>query len=152
MIVRPATAEDMGAVVGMGEAFHRAAGLLDFAEWDSESFATMVEALLRGAVNGALLVVENDGQVVGMASCLIYPAYFNFGTQIGQELFWFVEPEHRFGAGTALIAELERVAKARGASVFMSASVAGLRDAALARFYLRRGYRPVENTYIKGLT
>jgi hypothetical protein len=39
----------------------------------------------------------------------------------------------------------------KGAHVFMSAAIAGLRDGAIRRVYERRGYRPAENTFIRNL-
>jgi GNAT superfamily N-acetyltransferase len=149
--IRLATEPDGPSLLRLGRAFFVQSGLSDVATWDDESFGRSVRALVVNKEPGFLLVAEHDGQIVGMAAAVVFPAYFNLNTRVAQEIFWFVDESHRFGAGAALIEELEKVAQERGATVFMSAAIAGLRDAAIARLYARRGYRPVENTFVKAL-
>ena len=151
MNIRPAVPEDMADLVRMGRAFHAQSSMSRVAEFDETSFATTLAALLLGDVAGAVLVAERDGKLTGMTACLLFPMYFNFACPAAQELFWWVEPEHRTGTGVALIDALETAAREAGAKAFLSASIAGLRDEAIARLYARRGYALTENTYIKAL-
>ncbi len=148
MKVRPAAKDDLAAIMEMGQAFFEESGLSDCTDFDGNSFHTAVRKLIEGNFTGIILVAE-DERIVGMAACLIYPFYFNVNTSVAQEIFWYCEPDHRFGAGAALLDELEQAAKRRGVSVFIAASMSGLRDSALLRLYRRRGYKPAENTYIK---
>lgn len=148
--IREAGIIDMPALLRMGRSFFEQAGLSGLAQWDDASFEATAQMLIASDF-GVLLVAESDGHGVGMAGALIFPAYFNVATFIGQELFWFVEPEHRFGVGAALIERLEAEARNRGASLFIAGAMAGLRDAAIARLYARRGYRPTEHSFIRAL-
>jgi GNAT superfamily N-acetyltransferase len=148
--IREAGLIDMPALLRMGQAFFDQAGLDTLTQWDEASFEATAQMLIASEP-GILLVAEADGHGVGMAGALVFPAYFNVNVWVGQELFWFVSPQHRFGVGAALIARLEEEAKRRGASLFIAGAVAGLRDAAIARLYARRGYRPTEYSFIKAI-
>jgi len=148
--IREAGLIDMPALLRMGRAFFKQASLDTLTTWDDASFEATAQMLILSEP-GVLLVAEADGHGVGMAGALVFPAYFNVKVHVGQELFWFVAPEHRFGVGAALIGRLEEEARSRGASLFIAGAVAGLRDAAIARLYARRGYRPSENSFIKAL-
>jgi GNAT superfamily N-acetyltransferase len=150
MEIREAGLIDMPALLRMGRAFFDQAGIGSLTEWDEDSFEATAQMLITSEP-GVMLVAEADGQGVGMAGALVFPAYFNVRVLIGQELFWYVAPEHRFGVGAALISRLEEEARGRGASLFIAGAVAGLRDAAIARLYARRGYRPTESSFIKAL-
>jgi GNAT superfamily N-acetyltransferase len=143
--IREAGLIDMPALLRMGRLFFDQAGLGTLTEWDEASFEATAQMLIASDP-GILLVAEEDGHGVGMAG-----AYFNVNVWVGQELFWFVSPQHRFGVGASLIARLEEEARGRGASLFIAGAVAGLRDAAIARLYARRGYRPTEYSFIKAL-
>lgn len=134
----------------MGKQFFEASGLSDMATWDEGSFETVCKSLMNDEVPGTLLVVDT-GWLVGMAGSVIFPLFCNQATKVAQEVFWFVNPEHRNGIGATLLRELEADASRKGASLFISAQIAGHRDEAFARVYARRGYRPSENTYIRKL-
>jgi len=148
--IRGAGLIDMPALIRMGRAFFEQASLDSLTQWDEPSFQATAEMLIASE-RGILLLAEAEGHGVGMAGALVFPAYFNVHVLCGQELFWFCSPDHRFGTGAALIARLEEEARNRGASLFIAGAVAGLRDAAIARLYARRGYRPTEYSFIKRL-
>lgn len=149
--IRYATPDDVPALLAMGREFFAASGLSDLASWDDGSFKAICQSLMDDAVLGSLLVVECDGELVGMAGSVIYPLYCNHAVLMGQEVFWFVQPDHRTGIGATLLDELEADARCKGAVLFISAQIAGQRDEAFARVYARRGYRPSENTFIRRL-
>lgn len=149
-MIRHATLDDLPDIVVMGRQFFDVSGFAEFAEWDSASFQITATALINGTINGGLLVVE-DGSIIGMAGCIIFPLFCNHAKQVGQEVFWWVAPEKRSGIGATLLRELEADARRKGADIFLSGQIAGQRDAAFARVYARRGYRPAETSYIKGL-
>lgn len=150
--IRHAQPEDLVDLLEMGREFLDHSGNSAFSSFDEPSFTTTIIALMSGVSGGALLVADSAGQAVGMAACVVFPFYGNMNTKIGQELFWFCKPDFRNGFGIALLDELEAEAKRKGADVFMSAAVAGLRDGAIARVYQRRGYKPSENTFIRRLS
>lgn len=150
--IRPAEPNDLSALLDMGRDFFEHSGSGAFTTFDEASFATTLIALLSGVSGGTLLVVETAGQVVGMAACVVFPFYANMATLIGQEIFWWVKPEHRKGIGGALLDELEAEATRKGAKVFMGANLSGEKDAVFARLYRRRGYVPAENTHLRILS
>lgn len=150
-MIRPASPADIPALVEMGREFHREAGWPERVEFDAASFEETLWKFLRGEADGFLIVAEFDGEAVGMAAMLFFPFIFNAGVTGSQELFWYARPEHRNGAGEALLSAMESIAQARGARTFTMFAVPGLRDAALARLYRRRGYAPAEPSFIRNL-
>lgn len=150
--IRHANDGDLFSIVDMGQDFFNESGLQDVASWDAPSFEKTARALIDGDVPGCLLVAEHDRELVGMTGCIMFPLYCNLSLNLAQEVFWWVDPEHRKGLGGSLLDELESEAKRKGANVFMSAQIAGQRDEAFARIYQRRGYRPSENLYMKRLS
>lgn len=149
-MIRPAAADDIPAVIAMGAKFHEAAGLSEVAAFDAPSFETTARGLITGQIPGGLLVT--GAAPIGMIGFMAFPAYFNFAVTMAQEVFWWVEPEERFGVGAQLLDAFEAAAAARGASVFIVAAIARLRSDALTRFYARRGYAPGENSFVKRVT
>lgn len=150
--IRPAEPNDLPELIEMGREFFEQSGNGRFTTFEDASFATTVTSFLSSSATTSLLVAESAYQLVGMAACVVFPFYFNLQTRVGQEIFWFVKPDFRTGVGFALLGELEADARRKGADVFMSAAIAGLRDGAIGRVYERRGYRPAENTYIRKLS
>ncbi|WP_441235664.1 GNAT family N-acetyltransferase [Bradyrhizobium sp. 930_D9_N1_4] len=147
--IRAAEPGDLGELIEMGRAFFEHSGSEAFTTFDEPSFTATLIAVTSGVSGGVLLVAEAAGQIVGMAACVVFPFYANVQTLIGQEIFWWVKPEHRKGVGGDLLDELEAEAKRKGAKVFIGANLSGEQNAAFARLYRRRGYVPGENTHLR---
>lgn len=148
-MIRPATLADVASCVDVGERFHAQSGFADFAPFDEETFAKTLTLLVTGHLPGGMFVVERDQQIVGIAAFVLFPSYFNGAALAAQELFWFVEPEHRDGAGADLLMKMELAAQAAGASIFIMAALSTIKSEAMARVFRRRGYRALESTYIR---
>lgn len=146
-VIRPAEITDIPEVVRMGERFFETAGWPDYAEWDEASITATLESLITGDL-GEVFVLEEGGKLVGMAGGMLFPFYFNHNHLTGQELFWWIEPEHR-GQGAALFDALEGWAKAAGAMSFTMIAVDRLKADVMGRIYRMRGYRAAEHSYIK---
>lgn len=151
MNIRRATHDDLDQMIRLGVAFYQESPFAALVEWDEESFVKTISAFLSESINGVLLVVQREDALVGIAGAVIFPLYFNMNFRVGQEMFWFVQPDERNGAGAALLDALEAETTKLGADVFMSACLAGKREKALDRVYQRRGYVPSENTYMRKL-
>ena len=149
-MIRDAIAADIPRIGELGHRFFNDAGWCDVAAWCQHSFAATLARLIETDA-AILLVAEVDGRVVGMAAGMAYQAYFNAAQLMGSELFWFVEPEHRGRFGTAMLTAMEARAKALGCVSWIMGSVPSQKPEAIARLYARRGYRPAETTFIKGL-
>lgn len=150
--IRVAEPKDLIDLIEMGREFFEHSGSGRFTTFDEASFTATLIAVMSGVSGGTLLVAETGGKVVGMAACVVFPFYANSSTLIGQEVFWWTNPDHRKGVGGALLDELEAEAARKGAKVFMGANLSGERDAVFARLYRRRGYVPAENTHIRVLS
>lgn len=143
-MIRDATHADIPALVGMGERFFLESGYSKEATFDPATFESTLRSLIDGD-SGILIITEG-----GMAGALVYPMYFNASILTGQELFYWISPEHR-GGGVALLDALESRAKALGAKTFSMICLDTLRPEAVGRLYERRGYRKSEHSYIKRL-
>jgi N-acetylglutamate synthase-like GNAT family acetyltransferase len=141
-MIRKAVVSDLPAMVEMGRKFHEASGYGDITEFDGLSLATA----LQNAPDAVFLVVEKDGVVVGMTGAMVYPLYFNLKHKAAQEMFWWVEPEHR-GVGAQLFSALEAEVKKMGAeSLTMNALE---RFSWVGGYYEKRGYKPIERSFIR---
>jgi GNAT superfamily N-acetyltransferase len=148
-LIRAAVEADIPDILRLGKLFFNEAGWPEFASWDEASVAATLRGLIQGTIEGGLIVAQYDGETVGMTGFVCYPFYCNLGMKFAQEQFWYVETQHRFGAGRLLFDALEESARSKGATVLIMSSVASLRSEALARLYRKRGFAPGENTYIK---
>jgi GNAT superfamily N-acetyltransferase len=79
---------------------------------------------------------------------LLHPHYFNASHITGQELFWWIDPDHR-GRGSELLNALEAWVKDQGAHSFVMITLEALEPERVGLIYRRRGYRPVEHSYLK---
>lgn len=151
MIIRPATPDDLNEILRMGVAFFDASGFSSVAEADTLSMVETAEGLMNGD-RGLLLVAEDDGEIVGMAGAIAYPLYFNREHLTGQELFWWVDPEHRTdGAGQALMEGIEQWARDLRMNSLMMVSLPSLDGERVGKLYQRAGFRPAESNYIRRL-
>ncbi len=147
-MIRAAEPRDLEALVEMGRAFNVEAGYADTVPFCEVTFRANVT--IFGHAN-LLLVVEVEGDVVGMAAADVAPSLCNHGVRIGQEAFWYVMPAHRKGIGMKLLTALEYAAKAEGATLFDGVAEDGERSDALARLYRAGGYNPIGRTFRKRL-
>lgn len=150
-MIRAAVPDDAEALVRMGQAFFEEAGHAKEHEFDPVDFGGMLDLLAEA---GLLLVVEKDGQVIGMAAADVAPAFWNRRVLLGREAFWYIEPNHRNGIGRELLNALVSAAKSYGATVFdvVAEDGEGKRGPALARLYRAGGFSPAETVFRKGLS
>lgn len=153
-MIRNAHKQDIEQILELGEKFFELAGWPKYCDWDEFSVIQTLEKIIAEQIPGLLIVAEdieyndwgNSGKIVGIAAALIFPFYFNLNVIVGQELFWYGD------CGIEMEKFMEQQAKEKfGASIFIMASVAGLRDKALERLYRMQGYDPCENTFIRRL-
>lgn len=147
-MIRHATLADVPVCLDMGRAFFAATGVTEFPFDDESGLATLRH--LVESDDGALLVAEHEGELIGMAGALSYPHYMNHAARAAQELFWWVAPEFRgCTAGVRLLQALEVWAKDKGCATLTMICLPI--DSPAEGIYARTGYRPVERSYIKGL-
>lgn len=101
------------------------------------------------AENSVVFVADNGG-VHGMAAAMVYPQWWNHEHITGQEMFWWVDEDHRGSrSGVSLLKSLEDWAKSRGAKSFSMIHTPNLGPKGLADFYKRRGYKEWDHTFTK---
>lgn len=147
--IRAATEADIVGLLPMGKRFFEASGYSELLAFDSDSVAQTLRNLIESE-QGSLLIAENESGPIGFLGALIYPFYFNFDHLTGQEVFWWVDKEHRkTGAGLALLELTEAWAKSNGAKSFSMVALQGSMPDRMAKLYQSMGYRPNEYSYIK---
>jgi ribosomal protein S18 acetylase RimI-like enzyme len=142
-MIRRALVSDLPQMLAMGQRFFDASGYSDITSFDPES----LEATLKNAPDSVFLVVEKDGVLVGMAGAIVYPFYFNLKHRTAQEMFWWVNPEHR-GVGGQLFYALMSEVKKMGAESISMIALESSGDKVI-KFYEKRGFRPSERSFIR---
>lgn len=134
-MVRPATYDDIPAIVDMGVSFHAASPIQ--APYDPAASAEFAKRLID-APEGAVFVSDR-----GMIGGMMAPAYCAPGWIMAVELFWWSEDR----SGLALLSEFEKWAQAGGASEVRMTTLHGLEAA--DKILSRKKYAPVETSYVK---
>ncbi len=151
MIIRQATIDDIGALSAMGRAFLSYSPYGKHVAFDEASANETAKRLLEDE-HSTILVAEAEGQIVGMVGGLIYPHYFNYESLVGQELFWWVNQEHRkTGVGIKLLNAFEQWVKSMGAHLNFMIALSDEHEQKITALYEMHGYKPAERIFIKGL-
>jgi hypothetical protein len=148
-MIRLARHEDIPAMVAMGREFHAAAGWSDIAEYVDQDCTTSLSAMIDQP-SMVVIVMESDSQIVGMAGGVSSPIYFNHSVTLGQELFFWINPESR-GGGLRFKKSLEQYARDIGCEAWIMIALHSIRPDATGAFYRRGGYRAAEQNWIKRL-
>lgn len=96
------------------------------------------------------LVIEKDGQVVGMIGGVVSPSMFDSNQIVGQETVWYISKDYRGGSiGFRLMKEFEKRCKSMGATLVYMGHMNNLNADILKRFYEKGNYKSMETHYIK---
>ena len=149
MIVRNAIAEDFPQYLPLGQAFHAASPMHNVIPFDTEGFSNFFLHAVQNPDIGVWLA-EDDGEIIGIAGALFYPMYFSPSNMVVQELWWWLTPEARGkGAGQAMYDMIESWAIAKNATAIFMIALEDNRADKMASLYARKGFRPMERTYIR---
>lgn len=146
--LREATYLDLDELLRMGRAFHAVTGVADILALDEASLERTFIRLIENE-DAVLIVCENNPGLCGAVGALLYPHYMNEEHLTGQELFWWVEPEHRHGVGPLLFDALEHWVRGKEAATFSMISLEALEPERVGAMYRRRGYRLTEHNYMR---
>lgn len=141
-MIREATPQDVPRLIEMGERFHRESTYGKHLAENHRQFQLLAKKIVAA---GGVLVIESEGQLVGMIGYFIFP-HFLSAEIIAGEVFWWVEPEHR-GEGKALLKAAEWKAKSDGAQKMQMIAP----NPRVGKLYERIGYEFVESAYQKTL-
>ena len=136
-MIRPATVDDIPALMEMGQRFASLAQLNEHVGYDPDSMKESFGAL----INGEHPVFMGETGAIG-ATSTHHP--FNREHIIAQELFWWSEGRE----GLRLLDALEAWCEEHCHSLRMI-TLQAVRPEATGRLYERRGYVPLEHSYIK---
>lgn len=141
--IREATEADIPACVAMGLEFARTVAVYrDHVPVSADALVKLGFWLLE---HGTILVVERDGEAVGMIGLAVMPHVMS-GRLAASELFFWVQPEAR-GCGVRLLRAAERWAVAHGAEAMHMIAPTG----DVERLYMRLGYSKIETAYLRSL-
>lgn len=145
MKIRPANIKDIPELLRMGESFFNASGygeITTFNRMDSE------DLLLKLIEADTILT---DGKTC-MLAYVVFPMFMNSSYKVAQELFWWVDENHRKGGiGIELLKATEKKSKEQGAKTMMMLSLKELDGDKVNKIYSRMGYKPREQTYMRVL-
>ena len=114
--------------------------------WVPEAVTELADRVLQ---LGVIFVAEVDDRLVGMIAGFAIDEPIG-RTKILEELAWWVEIDYRNGStGPKLLREWERWAQAAGLEAVKMIAPASSPE--VGAFYAKRGYFPVETSYIKRL-
>lgn len=152
MRIRNARKGDLDAIIRMTLAF-LASGPY---EWMTSTPARIAALFELVQANGVIFVAEVDLEqrvdkptVVGMLSLIKVDSHPLTGQSYGDELVWWVDPEHRNGTiGPRLLGAAEKWATTAGLSMLKMVAPA---KSDVGTFYERQGYRLIESAWAKDL-
>lgn len=114
---------------------------------DTEHLLKLADELIE---NHVLFVAEENGELVGMIAGFLSSNIFNPKYVVLQELFWWVVEEKRSSTvAFKLYDAFESHAKEIGVSVINMVST--VYTPTLQKWYKKKGYIPVESSFIKEL-
>lgn len=149
--IRPAIQSDLNQIVKLGLNFHKASGLEAVFPFDPKSLRRTLRHMVESPSAG-IVVIETDGAIKGAAGFQASKSFFNETIKVGQERFFWIEPDLRGFDGIKLLHALEQEAKVCGCTRFAMVSLNNLKPEQLDKFYRRQGYEPLEHVYVKLLS
>lgn len=148
-MIRPAEPKDGPSLVRMGHQFYAGIPTAKLIDIDTQSLVKIFAATNE---HMQVFVMEEDGEVVGTVAGVVYPFLFNQGKLVAQELFWWIDPEHRKGlAGRNLHKHLEDWARECGATAIFMIAIENDCAQKVEKIYNRYGYEKTEHTFMKEL-
>ena len=146
MLIRKAKKEDLIELVMMGKSFHQEAEWQDVIEWDDAEAASSLKVMIDSK-EAIILVADDEGVLKGMIAVILTPIWFNSKVKSAQEWFWYVKSEYRGAIGIKLFNKMQDMLRQKKVNVLTMLSVKKMPN--LEALYLRLGFRPSENTWIK---
>ncbi len=145
-MIRLAMNRDLVQMVAMGERCHHSLPNAATTRCDADTMAQTAYALINGGPQSCVLLLEVDGDVVGMLGLLLY-AHPLFGEKMVTGMFWWVEPAYR-GHGLELLRAAETWAREHDAAALQMATP----HPEFGRVYARLGYAQLETIHQKRFT
>ncbi|MDA5547377.1 GNAT family N-acetyltransferase [Yersinia massiliensis] len=144
-MIRPATIDDIPALVALGARMHRESRYVTFS-FNEDKCAALAVSLIN-AEFGVVLVVEESDQLVGWVAGGIGEQYFSH-ERMAFEYGVFIAAEHRGGtAGYRLVKAFIDWAKNHGAAVINMGITTGVHENRTGELYQRLGLARTGSLY-----
>lgn len=153
--IRPATADDIDALVEMGERFFAYSAFSKVISFNREAARAMIAVLvepgtLLTASGNVVLVAEHEGKVIGGIAGTLTGTWFNPYARVATELAWWMDEAHRGGtAAIRLYRAFEAWASEMGADAIVMSDLVVDGETPAARLFEKLGYATVERAHIK---
>lgn len=143
-MIRKLTDADTPTMVAYGEYFwgqspYATTGM----EYSPETIVNLLNTLRK---DHYIRVFELEGNIVGFIGVMRVPFVFNPEYTVGQELFFFVHPEHRGEVGKQLLDQAEEDLKDE-VDFLALGELRSSKD--MEEYYVQRGYVLTERTFSK---
>ena len=131
----------------LGEKFYPASGLNG--TFRPGTFMTFISELLSRGIMALWASFDGDRMTgtIGMQISISLPD----GVTTVEEVFWFVDPEHRGTTGVRLFHAAEEWAKQSGAKRMVMARMLAGDSEKVGDFYERHNFKPLQTQYFKEL-
>ena len=139
-MIRPATHDDIPALIDMGREFHAMSPHKPMGEYDGEAVGNMLEFLISSP--SAIVLTNGAGAIGGVMA----PIYFCPVKWMLEESFWWSR-----SSGFELLQEFLNGAREMGATCVYLSTLENKRSPAIHRILTRIGFRLVEHRYVKDL-
>jgi N-acetylglutamate synthase-like GNAT family acetyltransferase len=138
-MIRPATTNDIPAMVALGRLMHEESIYAPYA-FDGEKVSNLIAALITTRF-GIALVEEQGGVVIGGFIGVIQQHWFGSDT-CASDFALFVDPAHRTGmTGLKLIKQYIKTAREKGADQIMLANSTGVEAERVAKLFESLGFK-----------
>lgn len=149
-MIRPATRDDIPAMLALGRAMHAESRYAVHA-WNDEKVRALIATLIDSD-DGLALVVEGDGELVGGFIGMAFDHWCT-GARQSSDFALFVRPENRGGLiGLRLLRRYATWARSRGVpdDLIGCGITTGVDLAASTRMFEIAGFRNVGNLFVLG--
>lgn len=148
MIIRSLFLDDvtMLRIAELGKHFYSLTGLAG--NFKPETFATMWNQCMKMGLSATWISKTEGGNITGILGMSLSFGIMD-GQTIAEEIFWFVDPEHRGRHGLQLFHEAERWAEDLGVKRMTMSSIENIKSDKLTTFYQRKGFRKLQTQYVR---
>ena len=145
--VRKAIFKDIPDIVYMGYRFLIESGYINTCGFNVDDAVSTARSIIN---TGILLILEKENRMIGMIGGVLSPYPWNKNKIAAAEIAWWVKPEERGNRGSILLVDkFEKEAINMGATQINLHNILAMNGDKIARFYEKRGYQHLENTFSK---
>ena len=134
-------------IAELGRKFYAATGLRG--SFHGDTFVVFWNKLLEGGI-ASMWVSREDGRITGTIGMTLTMSLMD-GIVLADEMFWFVDPNHRGSAGLKLFLEAKKWAKHSGAGRMLMGKMLAIEPEKVGKFYEQQGFKPLQTQYFLDL-